>query len=175
VTLSPVWPAYSANLVVSNHGSFARDRTFPVDASIAWRLDSSRSERLPKTVYLRFDRSSQTFSDEIMLDETAPTVGGATLVGFERDTGARTSGVRKRRDWIRLRARDNASGVVGCQVTTQRRKPGRLRRFSKRQLRLRRTIGVRPHTGRLYVRVRDAAGNNSKWRAVRDSPGLPTR
>jgi hypothetical protein len=164
VTLSPVWPAYSVRVVVSNDGGFAHPRIFPVNASVPWRLDSSGSERLPKTVYLRFDDSPQTFTDDIILDETRPTVEAATFAG-SRD-GAASARERKRRYRIQLRASDNLAGIVGYQVTTKRRRPGKLRAFSRHRRKVRRTISVAAPSSRLYIRVRDAAGNNSKWRRV---------
>ena len=165
VNLSPIWPAYAVELVISNDGGFAQAGRFPVNASIPWRLDSSGPDRLPKTVYLRFDDSPHTFTDDIVLDETRPAVQTAIFAG---STGsAATARPRKRRYRIRLRAKDNLAGIIGYQVTTNPRKPGELRHLSRRRLTLRRTITVRARNSRLHVRVRDAADNNSKWRRVK--------
>jgi hypothetical protein len=62
---------------------------------------------------------------------------------------------------VRIRARDNASGITGMQVSLGvRATRQRFRPFSRRPIVVR-------GTGRIWVRVRDGAGNVSPWRVVR--------
>jgi PKD domain len=157
VTLRLIWPASSVNSLVSNDGGFGTARTVPVSNAVPWTLESSGPERLPKTVYLRFDRSTQTFQDDIILDETPPVVQSATVMprGGVAATSARA---RPRRYRLRLKAKDKTSGVAKVQFAARTSRPGKL-------LKYRRTMtvsGARPK----YVRARDRAGNYSRWRRV---------
>ena len=61
---------------------------------------------------------------------------------------------------MRLRAKDQTSGVAKVQFATSKRKPGVLRKFE----RVSRYKGVEAPK---YVRVRDRAGNYSRWQPVR--------
>ena len=70
VALSPIWPPFTKTIVISNDGGFANAQVLPVEAFVPWILDSSGPERLPKIVYLRFGDSTQTFTDDIILDTT---------------------------------------------------------------------------------------------------------
>ena len=81
VDVAAVWPPYSARAMLSNDGGFGaagKTKVFdPVVDHMAWTLASTGNERLPKTVYLRYlgaGNDNQTYTDDIVLDETAPTV-----------------------------------------------------------------------------------------------------
>jgi hypothetical protein len=65
-----------------------------------------------------------------------------------------------KRTRVTLRARDNRSGVTRLQVTRDRRKPGKARRFTT-------TVYVKAAPRVLYLRVRDGAGNLSAWRRAK--------
>ena len=71
VTVNVVWPLGAPTATLSNDGGFREARTLPVSSRIAWTLDSSGPERLPKTLYVRFG-GTQTFQDDIILDQTNP-------------------------------------------------------------------------------------------------------
>jgi hypothetical protein len=167
-TLSVVWPAGTESAIVSNDGGFAVRGVFPVARSLRWTIDSSGPERLPKTVYLRFDGSPLTFQDDIILDETAPVVRSATVRGngSAAASGARASRIRPHASAaatsrhtfvVHVKARDETSGLRSVQVTANRHKPGRARPY-------RSALRVRSASARLWVRVRDRAGNRSAWR-----------
>lgn len=179
VTLTVVPPGAATELRITNDGGF----NDPTDASVcttagpgtciapvapdgryAWSLprDSDLSERIPKTVYVRFvgpgGASPLTFSDDVILDTTAPQVTAASLSGGGGAAAVTAAGVR--RFTLRVRARDNASGVGRLQLARSKRRPGKLQRF-RRKLRIH---AARPPA---YLRVQDRAGNFSKWRAIK--------
>jgi hypothetical protein len=140
------WPSAFV-LQVSNDGGFTPDASewFPTHgptSRYSWTLATSGPERLPKTVYVRAFAAGgeQAITDEIVLDQRPPE-----LLGAEQVVGA-----------VRVSARDRLSGIARMQITRDRRKPGVWRKFHAR---------TKFRTGRraLYVRVRDRAGNRSKW------------
>jgi len=126
-----------------------------VDASIAWTLDSSGPERLPKTIYVRFqggESGPETYQDDIILDQTPPTIEGvrAAVRGSGDARGYRLS----------IRASDELSGVAQMQITNDTSEPGDLVPFEPK-------TQVRTRSRKLLVRVQDLAGNFSPWRKVR--------
>ena len=161
VTIFASWPASASDAFVSNDGGFKNGQLFPVAEQIPWKLDSSGPERLPKTVYVRFMAGlqvSETYTDDIILDQTPPKVLSASL--SPAAGAARAAAARK--VTLKLKAKDNVSGVGAAQVTKNKRKPGRFLEYRK-------SLKVVP-AKRLYVRVRDRAGNLSAWRRVRNPP-----
>ena len=150
----------SPEVEIANDGGFLNARLFMVNRgdTYAWTLDSTGPERLPKTVYARPAWGEcagfpgwrgQSASDTIVLDETRPVVVAAR---------------RARPDRVRVRARDRLSGVRRVQIAGRRGARTRWRAYSTRRL------YAAPH-GRVWVRVRDRAGNHSRWRAVRATRG----
>jgi outer membrane protein assembly factor BamB len=149
VTLSPVWPALADGLLIANDGGFGDPTSLPVGATVPWTLDSSGAERLPRIVYLRFrsgpyDLNTQTFTDDIILDETAPRIVGLR---------ARKAGRHRYR--LTVRASDRTSGVSSLKLG------------SKKYAKFRRHPVVKTRAKTLPVRVRDRAGNASKVRRAK--------
>jgi hypothetical protein len=165
-------------VAISNDGGFGGYKVRPLDPdasieTVKWTLRESGSERLPKTVYARFSwyhtgfkapgmvgpstqLESESRTDDIILDQTAPTVSveSAAIIGR-----ARIRAVRKVA--VRTKAVDKTSGVSHIQITTNRKKPGVWIRYKRKvnvNLSARRTIA--------FVRVKDQAGNASRWRQV---------
>lgn len=151
VTIGISAPSCDTTVTVSNNGSFRDARTFPVAAAIPWTLAASRSERLPKTVYVRFGQSSQTFTDDIILDETAPVLRRVTMARV--GSGAR----------LRIRVTERGSGISHLQAA---RRAGRARAMSL-PLAGRSAVRVRSARDARWARVSDRAGNWSKWVRVR--------
>lgn len=162
VTLAVIAPSGAPALRVANDGGFLKARTFPVTRTVKWRLEESGSERLPKTVYLRFGNQSQTFTDDIILDQTKPTTTSASLVGSAAPRAvALTRAASKVRTYkVRVRAKDSASGVGKLQFAVKTRRPGKLTKF----VRVAKMKGV---SAPRFVRVQDRAGNYSRWRPIR--------
>jgi hypothetical protein len=136
-----VWPLGANTLLLSNDGGFAGSEPTPVVEDAPWRLESSGAERFPKTVYARFDGETQTFTDDIVLDETAPTLLSATFAAKSR---------------VSIAARDRTSGLRWYQLTSRKAHPGKRHRFH-------RTVRYKGRPRKLYVRVFDRAGNGSRW------------
>lgn len=159
VALSVVWPRGSKSLLIANDGGFNNGLTRALAPQIAWRLDSSGPDRLPKTVYVRFGHSTQNFTDDIVLDETAPTITAATMAAAKRGSPASTA--RRQKTYrLSIRASDKTSGVRQVQVAANRRRPLKAAAY-------RRTITVRTAYRPKYVRVNDRAANWSTWRRLR--------
>jgi hypothetical protein len=155
------WRGWDVDKVkVSNDGGFAPSRTRVFDLTsgdpLSWRLVVLGNERLPKTVYIRFHRAfgewdDQTFTDDIVLDTVVPQIFSLSF--------APPGDLLAVRRAVRVRAKDNRSGIKAVQVSK-----GKPRKKTKVQ-KFRRTLAA-PGSGRVFVRVRDGAGNWSKWREV---------
>ncbi len=158
-----VWPYGAGSLLLSNDGGFGSASPGTVVSTIPWTLQPSGPERLPKTVYLRLPGfpagSDTTYTDDIILDQTAPLVRSAVA----RPRGARVSTSTRRGKSpriLKLRAADRTSGVSRMQLKRAGSRPGAWLRFrSKSKLKL--------NGKRVLVRVRDRAGNASKWKTIR--------
>ena len=167
VTLDLRYPPSTTGVLFSNDGGFLTALALEPSQKHTWRLASSGPERLPKTVYVRFlsgPFASQTYTDDIVLDETRPAVTAASVRAV-RAAAPQTGGAAATTSpaqLLRVRARDRTSGVDAMQVAAG--KPRTAARF----VRFRRSLDVSRLQGPLWVRVRDRAGNVSRWRrAVR--------
>ena len=159
VKLKVVFPTFTTSILVSNDGGFDTPEQFLPIGEINWKLDSSGPERLPKTVYVRFLPSltqGLTFTDDIILDETAPKVQTATLA----PAAGAASAAAARKYRLRLKATDSNSGVATVQVAANKRKPGKALKYRSR-------LTVRAAARPKFVRARDRAGNYSAWKKLR--------
>jgi len=143
---------------VSNDGGFAPSKTQEITLknadSIPWKLVKLGNERIPRQVYVKFHAAGgswlkQTYSDDIVLDTVKPTIQSANLTA-----GGSTTTVSATRAVLKVRARDNRSGVKAMQTRVGPKK-SRVMNFRKR---------VQVQQGAVRVRVRDGAGNWSRWR-----------
>lgn len=166
VQLDVVWPAFAANALVSNDGGFGPSgdtQTLPVAAEIPWTLASDGNERLPQIVYLRFPDSANptiTFTDDIVLDTTTPSVTGAAV----------TSSKHSRLYKVRLLAKEKISGISQVRFSTAHNVSKTVQLEDRRTrgvLNLSRTLTVKMSARPKWVRVRSAAGNWSKRHRVR--------
>lgn len=80
VTVNLRWPIGYDGYFMSNDGGFNGAFGQAVEHTVPWTLDSSGPERLPKTVYVKYGRleweqpANVTYTDDIILDQTAPDV-----------------------------------------------------------------------------------------------------
>lgn len=120
VTLSVSWPNGAETMLVSNDGGFRQQKSFALSDSIPWTLVSSGDERLPKTVYLKFVMSdgtrSSTYSDDIILDTTAPVVTQATAVAVTSTSGVSIAAVKKNAVKLTVTSSDSNSGIDHLEV-----------------------------------------------------------
>jgi hypothetical protein len=163
VTLSLVWPGFLTSALVSNDGGFGdagSTQLLPVAPEVEWTLPSEGPERLPKTVYVRYRAGSfsapETYTDDIVLDETAPAVTFAVA----------------RHRVLRVKARDGSTGVSAVKVKRRHAK----RAFKTKQLapagspahsRVSTTVKLPAGLRSAYVRAVDAVGNKSRWRWIK--------
>lgn len=159
------WEAWDIDKVkVSNDGGFAPSKTRVFDLTSAdpidWRLVVLGNERIPKIVYVRFHHGAgrggwdvlSSYTDDIVLDTVIPQILAVSLEGPAASLAA-----TPRR--VRVRAKDNKSGLASIQVSA-----GKPKKKSK-VVKFRKSVPA-PRSGRVFVRVRDGAGNWSKWRSA---------
>jgi hypothetical protein len=162
VTLTIVPPTGATGLLVANDGGFAGIVASPLASEMAWKLDSSGPERLPKTVYLRFltgPFASANYTDDIILDERPPVVDSASVAGAPR--AASSARLAKAKTYkVKVKAHDTNSGVGFVQVTSNKRKPGKLLKYKK-------TVKAKSAKRPKFLRARDRAGNFSRWKKLR--------
>jgi hypothetical protein len=162
--VTATFPTAITSMLFSNDGGFFAPTIFPPKTEVDWTLDSSGPERLPKTIYVRFltgQIPSETFQDDIILDEIPPVVQQAAVTPIAAPASALAARASKSKKWkVKVKARDSNSGVGKVQVTANKKKPGKL-------LAYKRTLTVTSPTRPKYVRARDKAGNLSKWKKAR--------
>lgn len=169
VQLALVWPAFATQARVSNDGGFARAKTEvrELEENVPWALDDSVVGVFTKNVYVRFSGSTidttKTFYDDIILDTNAPKIESASMVAGSGVPAVSLRGVRASRKanfLVSLKAKDDKSGVAIAQFNSRPSVAGaRSTAFATR-------IRVRATSSLVWLRVRDGAGNFSKWRKL---------
>jgi hypothetical protein len=145
-------------VMVSNDGGFGSRKEFVLDGKpLRWALRAAGSERLPKTVYVRFHSPysgewTPAASDDIILDTVAPVITSAEAAQPRSKT---------RKVTVRLTAKDDRSGVVSTQFRVDKNRSLRVVDYAKTV-----TVTVPRQAKVLQVRVRDGAGNWSRWKNV---------
>ncbi len=145
-------------MAISNDGGFTGARTVPVRSRVEWTLDESGPVRIPKTVYARFDgpgvNSDVPYTDDIILDTTAPRVTDAVVV----PQGIREAARTRPTTLLRVAARDGQSSIRRMRIAVG----GKALRFRD----FRRAVRIGGLHGNVKVRVRDRAGNWSPWQSA---------
>jgi hypothetical protein len=165
VTIRLAWPTAGVNydsVLIDNDGGFATAQKRTLALTTPWTLPGLGNEKLPKTVYVRWTRSdsggttysAETFTDDIVLDLTLPTIESATSA-----TPATGHGSGRRRQKVKVRADDTVSGVAQIQFARSKAKPGPLTPYDK--------TAYAFNTAPKFVRVLDQAGNFSAWKKIR--------
>ena len=166
VDLTLRWPQFTDLVSMANDGGFSNAVVAPVAGHVSWTLDSTGPERLPKIIYVRFGQATQTFQDDIILDQTPPTITQATEEGT--DTPAeetRAVFAAATSSDVSLLVDDDVSGIRKAQFAVNRSAPATAVRFAEHLV-----VAGSPR----WVRVQDGAGNWSTWRALA-KPGAAPR
>lgn len=169
-----VWPRRATSATLSNDGGFKHTKTVPLTPSVGWTLEQTGSDRLPKTVYVRFHTADSsngsgpvTLSDDIVLDEQRPVLSLARVVGSRPVGGAAEDAKRKFN--VKLDAGDKIVGICGAEAVDARSARTRghvksIRDCHKRGvLKFAGMISVVSHKAPHWVRVLNAAGTWSRW------------
>ena len=165
VTLNLIWPEYATSVRISNDGGFAtpKTQTKELAESIVWELDDSVKGIYTKVVYVRFNGvadTTKTYTDDIILDTTAPTIETSTAVFAA--------------SWVDvlLRATDDVTGVNKVEVrngtNTVTRDYATKMSVALADLALSvSSSGVQKSaTQSIEIRVSDNAGNWTTWQSV---------
>ncbi len=169
--------ATSVKAIISNDGGFKVSQTVDLTDSFAevkWTLVSSRDERLPKTVYVRFisrfNAQSSNYTDDIILDTTAPVLNDATAVASaapESAVSVASARVAKKNGArIVVRASDANSGIGSVEMRSGASKKATSVKYANPKAKSQ-TLTVNTKAKTLQVRVIDRAGNPSPWKTVK--------
>ena len=146
---------------------------FPLACSCQFDFPSSPgSDRLTKIVYLRFQGAGMdlvNFTDDIILDQTAPVVKAAQLITTVKPKAGAARASKSHSYRIRLKANDPIVGVCTVQVSSGRSKLSTLHLANCHQrgiLRVTRTVRVTSANKPRYLRVRNSAGKWSRWKKL---------
>ncbi|MSW86687.1 MAG: hypothetical protein F2826_08250 [Actinobacteria bacterium] len=160
VTLNFSWKSteYFDQVMLSNDGGFSASKRKIVDLTkdiVPWTLETQSSEKLPKTVYIRFhdaltDIWTVAMTDDIILDTIPPTISSVSV-----------DGSRAKKSTLRISAKDNRTSVAQIMVASA--KSGGKRVVVKYSTKVTLNMSV---SNTKFVRVQDGAGNWSKWRRL---------
>lgn len=170
VTIEPVWFPGSTNIVLANDGGFRGSGPQTLAPDIPWELAPGGAEKLPKTVYVRFTGAGQdtaTFTDDIVLDTTTPTIEGAEEPGAAPRDAPGTSGEGGHSVKVSAQAAISGISAVAIGVTKKSAKTTVLREATARGIpKLRRTFKFKGKKDPKFVRVQNAAGTWSRWTKI---------
>jgi len=170
VTLHPTWleDDFFDAVMISNDGGFPMgDRVIrPLTSQpLEWTLAATDGQIMPKMVYLRFrdirtGRWSDTVVDDIVLDTVAPEIVDVSVRTARASQQHRAASGRT--VWVKVATLPDRTGIAVLQWRSPGHAP-RLRRYESGRQR----ITVLGNVDRLAVRVRDGAGNWSRWMPAR--------
>jgi hypothetical protein len=173
VQVSLSWPRTAIAVLLSNDGGFKKYERVSLSKVTAWTLASTGNERLPKTIYVRYVMSdgsrSETFTDDIILDETDPTLGAVTATRVSGATvNALSAFVAKKplkKPSVRMNvsASDANSGLDRIEI----KGGGKTLKFTVNPTTKRSVVTVTTSRTSVQVRSVDRAGNVSKWKTVK--------
>jgi hypothetical protein len=173
VRVGLVWPAGATHVRIANDrgfGATGNATTRPLRAELPWSLQSGGSDRLPRTIYVRFlgaGGDPLTFTDSIVMDTTTPAIQKAVAIKSRRSASGSRAKLRTFR--VRLHATEQISGISAAQLSTTR-SGGKLVIFRNRRkrgiTRLDRVLRVGIARQPRYIRVLSAAGTWSRWRRI---------
>jgi alpha-tubulin suppressor-like RCC1 family protein len=167
--------ATSVKAIISNDGGFKVSQTIDLTDSFAevkWTLVSSRDERLPKTVYVRFisrfNAQSSNYTDDIILDTTAPVLSDAVATATTAPASAVSVASARAKNGARIvvKATDANSGIGSVEMRSGASKKATSVKYANPKAKSH-TLTVNTKAKTLQVRVIDRAGNPSPWKTVK--------
>jgi hypothetical protein len=110
------------------------------------------------------------FTDDIILDETAPTIQSATIGGAADRASAASAKLKSYK--LRIRAKDQIAGVCAVLTSQTRSSSGATLTSldsckTKGITNLSRTLELSMRSRPRYVRVQNSAGDWSRWLAIK--------
>lgn len=163
---------------ISNDGGFGGSQTQDftyVKNTVNWKLNASRDQRMVKTIYVKYRPLtnsgtlgpwSHVITDDIILDTTSPVIKSASATS-SRPTLSTLEPIRSltanKTLKLKLKAKDNRSGVSRVQISVKANKSNPISKAFKKTLQIK---GLKVGS-KVYLRVRDGAGNWSKWKTVK--------
>ncbi|WP_354702426.1 hypothetical protein DSM112329_02785 [Paraconexibacter sp. AEG42_29] len=136
-----IWIAGDGAFDIGNHPS-----QVTCTDTYQWYFAGTGSERLPKTIYVRFGDSEINYTDDIIVDTRPPSTTSASLRGRI----------------LRVAARDASAGVGRLQIAGKKTGPFKTIAYK-------RVVRVSGAKAARWVRAIDRAGNYSSWRQVRQA------
>jgi len=163
------WPRSAMAVLLSNDGGFKNYKRVSLSKITTWTLASTGSERLPKTIYVRYVMSdgsrSETFTDDIILDETDPTMGTVSAQRISGMTVNALSLFRAKLPSVKMTiaASDANSGLDRIEI----KGGSKTLRFTVNPKTKKFVVTLTTSKTSVQVRSVDRAGNVSKWKTVK--------
>ncbi len=169
-----------AQVAVSNDGGFPKSQTQIFDVvnnTVDWTLKASTPLQMSRKVYVRYrvyDYTNDgalgawqktTYSDDIILDTTAPVITKASITNVSRGSYRlldRVGLALRKLKRVQLSARDDKTGVSEYQISTSA-KPTEAVSAGFGQATV---VAVSKSRKTVFVRAKDGAGNWSAWKSV---------
>jgi hypothetical protein len=170
-----------SEVAISNDAGFPKSQTKVFsykNNTVPWVLRSNAGEKTPRKIYVKYRAFSElnngtpgkwhleTFSDDIILDMAAPVISQASLKTSKSKAilalDAKYKGSRKTVE-LSITGKDDISGLSRVQVSPVAGPDGAVSyRYTKLS-----ALSVAKSAQRVFVRLKDNAGNWAKWREVR--------
>ncbi|MFM2184808.1 MAG: hypothetical protein RIS55_456 [Actinomycetota bacterium] len=170
-----------SEVAISNDAGFPKSQTkvFPYkNNTVSWMLRSNPGEKTPRKIYVKYRAFSElnngspgkwhleTFSDDIILDMAAPVISQANLrtstAKAYLELDSKYKGSRKTVQ-LSITGKDDRSGVGHVQVSPVAGLTGAVT-YKYKKLN---TLSVAKAAKRVFVRLKDNAGNWAKWREAK--------
>lgn len=170
LTITPPSPAVAYR--VSNNSNFRNARIFDATNSFTWELIASTEQETIRTVYVEIylaNGKSVIYSDDIVLrtlaqgpDEALPVISALRMtkpITRAQATTTKTS----TRSRLQINVSDRQSGVTKIEMKIKGRTVAKIVEATRNGTF---TMAVPKGTRSVRIRLRDAAGNYSKWRTL---------
>jgi hypothetical protein len=170
-----------SEVAISNDAGFPKSQTKVFaykNNTVSWVLRSNPGEKTPRKIYVKYRAFSElnngapgkwhleTFSDDIILDMAAPVISQARLSTSKAKANlsldSKYKGERKTVQ-LSVTGKDDKSGVGQVQVSPVAGTTGAVT-YKYKKLN---TLSVAKAAKKVFVRLKDNAGNWAKWREVK--------